>query len=382
MQTQTLDMTGLSGPIVNLVTTLQDQNTKKRDVVDRASNITYKDGKLWIQGKPEELPGGIKLPPFRGYTPTEICHGQIADKLGIPQKYYDRMMKDYPELLEYNINMWLAKDQQVKYLLRTFDGGANQDVNIARALLSDRFHLLDNYDVMFHALKAIKDMGVAVQITKAEVTERRMYLHIVCPDVELQAESFLKDYMKSNNAVGNGIVSGLVITNSEVGLGSFEIRPRAVIVKCNNGLMVKDESYKRVHLGSRMDSGDIVWSEKTKQKNFELVMSQTQDAVQTFLSQDYLGKMVSRIADAHKVSLDYPFDAVQNVCKELTINDDDKRDILKYFVEDGDPHASGIFQAITRKAGSMQTDIQFDLEAAAFGILPKIKKYDKPFSKN
>ncbi len=376
METATVDLTGLTGPIVNLARTLQAQNAQKRDIVNKAANITFRHGKLWIQGD------GTDGPVFRGYAPTEICHTQIAEKLGIPMKYYDRMMRDFPELLEYNVNSWMAKDETVKYLLRTFDGGADQELNIARALLSDRFHLLDNYDVMWHALKAIKDMGVKIQITKAEVTERRMYLHVICPEVEVNAEAYLKDYLKGNDTKGNGIVSGLVISNSEVGLGSFQIRPRAVIVKCNNGLICKDDNYTRIHLGSKMDSGVIEWSEKTKQKNFELVMSQTQYAVKTFLSPAYLGKMVERIAEAHKVSLEYPIDAMQHVCKELSITENDQRDILKYFVQDGDPNASGIFQAITRKAGDMDPDTQYDLETSAFGLLPKIKKYDKPFSKN
>lgn len=367
---------GLTGPIVSLVNTLQAQDTMKMDYVQKGATLGYKDGKIWVM---DQRPGKFG---HVGYVPTDLCHGQIAEKLGIPMQYYRKMQMSHQQLLEYNINLWLAKDESIKYLLRTFDGGADQQLNIARALLSDRFHLLDNYDVMFHALKAIKEMGVNVQITKAEVTERRMYLHVICPEIEHDATEFLKDYLKTNDAVGNGIVSGLVISNSEVGQGSFQIRPRAVIVKCNNGLVAKDESYTRIHLGGRMESGLIEWSEKTKQKNFELVMSQTQDAVKTFLSKDYLGKMVTKIADAHRIPLNYPIDAVQNVCKELTINDEDKRDILKYFVQDGDTNASGIFQAITRKAGDMDADTQHDLEAAAFGLLPKIQKYDKPFSKN
>ena len=378
MNNETATIEKTTNPLVDLVALLRDQQKVKNDIVAKGAKITYKDGKIWVQ----EGKAGESFTGFTGYTPTSLCHDQIAAKLGIPKPYYEKMQVSYPELLAYNINSWLAKDEKIKYLLRTFKGGAEQEMNIARAMLSDRFHILDNYDVLFTALDAIKEMGVKVQITKAQVTDKRMYLHVICPEIETQAEEFLKNYLKSNDAAGNGIVSGLVITNSEVGLGTFEIRPRAVICKCNNGLIMKDESYKRVHLGARMEEGGINWSDKTRNKNFELVMSQTQDAVKTFLSKDYLGKMIERIADAHKISLDHPFDAVQHICKELTISDADKSDILKYFLEDGDSKASGIFQAITRKAGTMNADEQYELETAAFGILPKIKKYDKPFSKN
>jgi len=361
-------------PLVNLIGTLNQQQAQKNDIVTKGAKITYRDGQLWIQEHGPDFNG------FRGYAPTDLCHSQIAEKLGIPKAYYDRMMKDYPELLSYNINMWLAKDERIKYLLRTFNVGT-ENMNIARALLSDRFKILDNWDVLHTALKAIKEMGVKVEITKACVTEKKMYLHVICPEVEQQADAFLREYLKHNDAAGNGIISGFVISNSEVGLGSFEIRPRAVIVKCNNGLVGTDERFRRVHLGGKMDEG-IQWSDKTKNKNIELVMSQTQDAIKTFLSSEYLGTMINKVAEAHNIKLEHPIDTVQHVCKELSFTEAESRDILNYFLHDGDHSASGVFQAVTRKAQTLDADKQYDVEAAAFGMLGKIKKWDKPFSNN
>lgn len=361
----------VENPLNNLVELLEAQNLDKKDMIMQGATLTYSGGKIWVNDGKQF--GSI------GYTPSELCHVQIAEKLKIPKAYYDRMLTSYPELLEYNINLWLRKDEKIKYMLRCF---GNNGEGIARAMLSDRFLRLDNYDVLFTALEAIKSMNVNVKILRAEVTEKRMYLAVVCPDIELEAENFLRGYLKNNDAAGNGILSGLIITNSEVGLGSFEIRPRAIIVKCNNGLIMKDDNYKRVHLGSKLDDGTIQWSEKTKDKNTQLVMSQVCDAVSTFLSPEYLGKMVERIAEANNIQLEHSIDAIQHVCKELSIGEEHKRKILKYFIEDGDTKASGIFQAITREAQNMGPDVQFEVESGAFSLLPNIKKYDKPFSNN
>src|SRR5690606_22140046 len=123
------------------------------------------------------------------------------------------------------------------------------------------YNIIDDYDVLFSALEAIKNTGVEVEITKADISDNRMALHVICPAVEQQADAFLREYLKENDAVGNGIVSGFVITNSETGNGAFEIRPRAVIVKCNNGLVVKDDRFRRIHLGGKMNEGQIIWSE-------------------------------------------------------------------------------------------------------------------------
>ena len=368
-QKSLIDVLNEPSPLGQLVEKLETANKFKHDMVVKGNLINYSNGHIVVSAD-----GTMSR-----FAPTRHFHVQTAEKLGIPQKYYDRMIVEYPELLEYNINMWLSKDAHARYLLRCFNA---PDVKIARALLSDRYNRIDNYDVLFTALETIKKMGVNVKITKAEITDKRMHLHVVCPDVEVQAEAYLKEYLKKNNAAGNGIVSGFVITNSEIGLGTFEIRPRAVICKCNNGLVVKDDSYKRVHLGSRMSEGVIEWSEATKQKNYELIMLQTRDAIKTFLSKDYLGKMVQRIADASEVRLTYPIDTIQHVTKELGVSDDKKREILSYFTSDGDTSAAGIFHAVTRAAQTMDADTQFEVECNAFDMLPKIKKYDKVFSRN
>lgn len=361
-----------ANPLTQLVETLELQNLQKRDMVLKGSTLTYKGGIMYVQNP-------AVTGEFWEYKPTDLFHTQMATKLGIPVKYYDRMMNEYPDLLDANINMWLAKDLMAKYMLRTFH---NDGSGVARAFLSDRFHVLDNYDVLFVALRAIQEMGAFVKITKAVVTDKRMIVEVVCPDVQLEAEDFLKGYMRDNDAVGNGVISGFCISNSEVGLGTFEIAPRAEIVKCNNGLMLREDAFKRVHLGETLREGVVAWSERTKQKNFELIMAQTHDAVKTFLSTQYLGKLVKRVADANKIELDHPIDAIQHVCHELKITDKAKSEILKYFVNDGDSKASGIFQAITKSAQNMDPDTQFELENDAFALLPKIKKFDKPFSKN
>ena len=64
------------------------------------------------------------------YRISEIAHRQIADRLGIPYKYYERMRQENPALLDSNINSWLNTTPE-KRMLRTLDGKL-------RAFLSDR----------------------------------------------------------------------------------------------------------------------------------------------------------------------------------------------------------------------------------------------------
>jgi hypothetical protein len=352
----------------SLVTKLELQKDMKRDIVAPAKFIHMdKSGILTVDGE-------------HNFNPNRLFESQIAEKLGIPSNYYQKMKESIPEVLAENVNGWLNYSPRKQYLVRAW--AQPEQIGIARAFLSDRYNIIDNYDVLFAALDAIKKTGVSVEITKAEVTEHRMYLHVVCPEIEVAADEFLREYLKENDAVGNGIISGFVISNSEVGSGTFEIRPRAVICKCNNGLVVKDERFRKYHLGSQMYSGEIVWSERTKQKNYELIISQTEDAVKTFLSKGYLGNMIEKIAQIHQIPLTHPIDAVQNVCTHLRINEDQKVNILNYFLKDGVHNAGGIFQAVTRGAQHMDADTQHEVEMSISELMPKIQKFDKPFSKN
>jgi len=182
--------------------------------------------------------------------------------------------------------------------------------------------------------------------------------------------------------VGNGVISGFIISNSEVGCGQFMVRPRAMVLKCRNGLIAPDTSFSRIHLGSRLDEGMIQWSQQTKNKNYELIMSQTGDAIKTFLSKDYLGTMIEKLAEGMNQKLDRPVDAIQNVCKHLKYTESQRESILSYFLHDGDLTGSGVAHAITRQAQNEAADDRYSMELAAYTLLGRMKQFDKPFSKN
>lgn len=354
-----------------LVATLEKDRKNNVDIIAPATSLVWtpEDGVLMDNNGAKSI-----------YKPTELFEAQVAEKLGIPSPYFKKLKLWNPTLLTSNINGWLNYYTDTNYLVR---GVAKKASNVikGRAFLSSSYNIIDNYEVLFAALEAIKMAGVKVEIKEAEVTESRMYLSVICPEVEVNAESVLRDYLKENDAQGNGIISGFTITNSEVGKGAFEIRPRAVICKCNNGLVVKDNSFRRVHIGSKLDAGEVQWSDHTRKKNRELIISQVSDAVKTYLSVDFLGVMIEKLADLNKIELQHPIDAVQNVCKTMSLEDSNKNEILQYFLRDGSPTAGGLYQAITREAQNMGADKRYEVEGMALEYLGKPKYYDK-FSKN
>lgn len=357
--------------LITLVDSLKTQHNHKADYVMAPSKL-----RMTPEGLLEASNAKMAY-----YEPNPVWHDGASFMLNIPNGYYKRMMEETPQLLSQNVNTWLDLRDQKGVMLRTFENLNGK--NIARAILSDRYNILDNYDVLFAALEAIKLAGVNVEIVEATVTDKRMYLCVTAPQIEVDGKAFLDKYLKEKESeTGNGIITGFILTNSEVGQGSFEIRPRALVLKCKNGLIVPDDKFRRVHLGAKLDEGAIQWSEATKQKNYELVISQTRDAINTFLSKDYLNGALVKVAAAHGIQLKHPMDTVQHVCRELMINEEHRQTILDHFLRSGDHTAGGVYQALTFGAQGMGADDRFSIEAKAYSFIDQIAAYDKPYSKN
>jgi hypothetical protein len=345
--------------LLQLVDVLRAQQAQKADYVLDSRVLRMAGGQIMANGT--------------SYQPNRVMHEGLSDKLGIPMKYYQKLQAELPLLLDENVNGWLQKQAGKKVLLRTFE---SEQANIARAFLSDRYLALDNFDVLMTALDAIKQMGVNVEIKHADVTDRRLYLDVTCPDVEIQAPEVLKDYLRTNGAAGDGIISGLTISNSEVGDGSFNLRPRAVVIKCDNGLIRPDDTFSRIHLGGKLKEGVIQWSDETRAHNLRLVMSQVKDAIKTFFSKEYVGQIVKELAKAQEIELEHPVDAIKNLTRDLRYNEAQQQSILDFFVKDGDQRASGIAHAITRHAQREDADTRHDMERDAFEALGRVHRFD------
>jgi hypothetical protein len=379
--------------IQELVNELKAESLKKKDFVIPSQYLSVENGKLTISGGSGDPESLLKLlyESGIGYMNNEfkkaisldimpVAHSQIAEKLNIPKKYYDRISQ-YPELLDANVTFWLKKEKG-NYFLRTFIDSEEQQ-GVLRAVLSDRFNTIDNFDVLMASLEAIKDSGIPLNIEDCDITDKRFYVRFVAPEIEVHAPELLKSYNvpgDKGNSGRTGIMSGFVISNSEVGHGQFSISPRCLILACKNGMIFKDDAFSKVHLGSRMESYKAIqWSENTKKKNYELIMAQVKDAVKLFISADYLGNKIKQLEDVGNEPISHPIEAIKNACNAYGLSEEKEKSILSYFMTGGQNTAFGLAQAFTFYAHkSSDADEQFELEAAGVEIVSNIKSYDKP----
>ena len=99
---------------------------------------------------------------------------KLSDKLNIPYAYFERMRENQPALLDRNVNTWLQSEPD-RRLLRTLDGQV-------RAVLSDRYRRLDNYDLAVQVLPILKGLP-ELRFESVELTETRMYIMCVTPQL-------------------------------------------------------------------------------------------------------------------------------------------------------------------------------------------------------
>lgn len=354
------------------------QQGRKVDVVAPASKISAENGVLVIEGADAVLTeDGVTTADGR-YVPTNTADEGVGTRLNIPIAYLRRMRETRPDLYDANVNGWLhggdGFDPDVrKFMVRAFRGDDGES-GIARAFLSDSYLTIDHLDVLSAVLDGVRQAGVQIEVRGADLTERRMYVRIVAPQVEAYARELVKDYRSpftgQTGAENPVVFAGLHFSNSEVGVGAFSVVPRMELQVCKNGLTMTTDAVRAIHLGSKMDEGVIRYSEDTQQKNLALVTAKTRDAVATFLDEDYMKAAIRRLEQTAGKPLADPAEDVKVVAKKMLYSEDQTRGILDFFIRGGQVTAGGVMQAVTAYAQTVEdADVAAELEGSAVRAL-------------
>lgn len=378
--------------LTELVEMLQAQQVRKVDMVVPASRISSEGGDMYVTGvEPILMDDGV-MNANGFYRPTRVFDEGISEKLGIPLTYVRRMRETRTDLMDANVNGWLhgheetdVKGDPRSFLFRAFRGV--EEHGIARALLSNQYAVVDNLDVLMTTLEAINALGHDTVVDRASLTERRMSVDIVCPEVQVLAERLLKGYrnpfgedfdrwrgVADREGLGYGgeepvVWAGLGISNSETGDGSFRVVPKMKIKVCANGLVIAKDAVRSVHLGGRLDAGVVRWSEETHAKNLDLIRAKTTDAVATFLNVDYMTEVIETLSDkADRPVEDH--EEVKVITKRAKFTDAQTAEILKMFTRGGQMTRGGVMNAVTAAAQvNPDSDAAFDMEEKALAVL-------------
>jgi len=337
---------------------LERQKANRYDIVVPSDRlIVLKDGDKIYMDIPQ--PDGTT----KRHSITSHAHDQIANKTGIPIKYYNKMKETgHLDLLANNVNEWMPNKD--KRLVRVLD-------NKVRALLSDRYRVIDNYDVLYATLEEFKkiqqERNMNIEIKRSDLTETNIYIKATSPDLVDEVIHWKDRDGKERTEPVHG---GIIISNSEVGAGAFNVKPFVNVLVCQNGL-IGEHVFKRVHIGRELGVGLIDWSNETLELEDAALWSKIRDMIQATFDPEVFHKWVDEINEIASTEVPKPSLAVDNIIKHFDLPKSKKDDLLNQFAKES-PTQWGLSMAVTQIAQNEEDyEKQIEMEKIGAQLLEK-----------
>jgi len=333
-----------------LAAEIDRQNKVKKDYIANTGEMMMMVSEYG--GEKDKGAPVLILPNMEPFAINEIAHNQIGEKLGIPSRYYDRMRTEQPELLAKNVNTWFQQEPS-RRMVRTLDG-------TARAFLSERYRRIDNYEIAHAIFPMITEMKDAT-IESCEITEKRMYLKVVNPRITTEITK------------GDVVQSGLLISNSETGLGSVSVMPLVYRLVCTNGMIAADSGKRKFHSGrtNESDDGYEIYRDETIQADDRAFVMKLQDIVRATADSVQFERIVTamKTGTTVKITGDVP-GVVELASKNYGLFEKESQGVLDFLIRGGDLSLYGLANAVTRQAQEVKSyDRSTDLEMTAWQML-------------
>ena len=311
--------------LVQLATELERQLVTKKDMVVPSGLMRHHTNEIGETTlKIEERDGQAS------YGVTELARRQLAEKLKIPFTYFERMRTDQPALLDRNVNTWLQSENE-RRMIRTLDGNV-------RAVLSERYRRLDNFDLAEHVLPILQKLPDA-KFESVELTDTRMYLKVVTPRVTYEI------------APGDVVQAGVVITNSEVGQGTLAVQPLVFRLVCRNGLIATDSALRKTHVGRIMQSAEesvVVFRDDTLRADDKAFFLKVRDVVEAAVSETTFRIIAQKMQKTLAIELSGdPVKTVEVLANRYVLNEAERSGVLRHLIAEGDLSGYGLVNAVT-----------------------------------
>jgi hypothetical protein len=243
------------------------------------------------------------------------AHRQVADKVGIPWPYYQRMLEVQPDLLAVNINNWFNSDPQNR-LVRMLGPITDEDREhntktgahaAVRAFLSDSYRPIDHGALLNVLLQEAQKVGARV----AEYDLSARHFHVRLIGEERRVEDIIADVLRRNPdhpphacTLQEVISRGVAIRNSETGHGAFSMAEAIRILRCINTM--EGERMRIAHLGGKQNGDRTEWREDTRRLDDAATFLKVRDKFAHMFSAESEEKIVRQLTDAAGTPLALP----------------------------------------------------------------------------
>ena len=254
--------------------------------------------------------------PTKILTVNEVALQQISSKSEIDIRTVRRLRDHYPAELDSIINaIWQREPKGI--MLRTFVDKDDSDKGVLRAFTSSSYKVFDNEDVLTNTLPQLVESEADWQVVNGTITDQRMYLRL--KSLNQVAEP----------AVGDAMANGLLISNSEVGLGSVNIQQLIYTLICKNGMQTANKSRSTHVTSSRGTDSWSILTDEAKSADNQALSLKLRDLVGHFANRESFDQVIDqmRLAHSEKVTGSLP-SAVDTLCGILKLPKSDNPKVL------------------------------------------------------
>jgi hypothetical protein len=165
---------------------------------------------------------------------------------------------------------------------------------------------------------------------------------------------------------GDVVQAGIVISNSEVGLGSVAVMPLVYRLVCLNGMIVNDLGKRKYHIGRENEEAWELYSDDTLQADDAAFMLKLADIVRTAVDEARFGMMVDKLREAAgaKITGHVP-EVVELTARQYGMSRDEETGILQHLIAGGDLSLYGLSNAVTRASQDIE---DYDRATALEGL--------------
>ena len=258
------------------------------------------------------------------YPLSDLATTQMCQRLEIPVPYYRRVP---PQMKAVVANYDLDRRSDRSYLLR----GKGEWI---RAFLSAEYVAYDNTQIAETVRDLLRD---AVSLKSFVLEETHMFLKIISEEI-VDRQS--------------GLRGGIMIGNSEVGLGSVSVEPFVFRKPCTNDLIVSQEKsfrHAHIHLTAR-----------------ELSCRMAEAIGEAF-------KVASRILDAfldtHAEPIPDPLEVIRKIAEERQLSQKFTDQVVSGYLAEPEQTRFGVINAFTRAAQGLAPLQRIEMERFAGTLL-------------
>jgi hypothetical protein len=181
-----------------------------------------------------------------------------------------------------------------------------------------------------------------------------MYIKVVNPRLEAEVQT------------GDIVQAGIIISNSEVGLGSVSVMPLAYRLVCLNGMIVNDLGQRKYHAGRELEESWELYSDETLQAEDNAFMLKLADIVRAAVDEARFTSVVDKLREAVdiRITASVP-QVVELTAKQYGLTQSEGNDVLQHLISGGDLSRYGLSNAVTRASQDVQ---DYDRATALEGV--------------